>query len=124
MIISTCGTKILATRGLRGEAGLPDLEGGKLRGGGDLKAAVEQSNPYVGVDPENVLDNETVRRSLLANGIILTSQGIPFLHAGDELLRSKYGDHNSYRSPDCINAIRWENKKQIHCSISILQRAD
>lgn len=74
--------KILATRGLRGEAGLPELEGGKLRGGGDLKAAIEQANPYVGVDPENVLDNETVRRSLLANGIILTSQGIPFLHAG------------------------------------------
>ncbi|MEK3876211.1 type I pullulanase [Paenibacillus sp. FSL M7-0420] len=104
--------KILATQGLRGEAGLPELEGGKLRSGGDLKAALEQANPYVGVDPENVLDHETVRRSLLANGIILTSQGIPFLHAGDELLRSKYGDHNSYRSPDCINAIRWENKSK------------
>lgn len=37
----------------------------------------------------------------------LTSQGIPFLHAGDEMLRSKQGDHNSYQSPDSINAIRW-----------------
>jgi pullulanase len=42
--------------------------------------------------------------------MVLTSQGIPFIHAGDELLRSKYGDHNSYRSVDVVNAIRWENK--------------
>ena len=104
--------KILAVQGLRQAANLPELENGMLRGGGDLAAAVQQANPYFGIDTLDVLENETVRRSLLANGIILTSQGIPFLHAGDELLRSKYGDHNSYRSPDCINAIRWENKKK------------
>ncbi|WNS46608.1 type I pullulanase [Paenibacillus sp. MMS20-IR301] len=104
--------KIIATQGLRHEARLPELENGRLRGGGDLEAALEQADPYFGVDPLDVLDNETVRRSLLANGIILTSQGVPFLQAGDELLRSKFGDHNSYRSPDCINAIRWENKKR------------
>ncbi|MEK4330131.1 type I pullulanase [Paenibacillus sp. FSL R7-0312] len=104
--------KILATQGLRQEARLLELENGRLRGGGDLETAVEQADPYFAIDTLDVLENETVRRSLLANGIILTSQGIPFLHAGDELLRSKYGDHNSYRSPDCINAIRWENKKK------------
>jgi pullulanase len=104
--------KILAAQGLRQEAHLLELENGRLRGGGDLEAAVELADPYFAIDPLDVLENETVRRSLLANGIILTSQGIPFLHAGDELLRSKYGDHNSYRSPDCINAIRWENKKK------------
>ncbi|WP_339823515.1 type I pullulanase [Paenibacillus sp. FSL R7-0163] len=76
----------------------------------DLEDAVALANPYVNVDPENILGNETVRRSLLANGIILTSQGIPFLHAGDELLRSKFGDHNSYRSGDAINSIRWNMK--------------
>ena len=46
----------------------------------------------------------------LSNGIVLTSQGIPFIHAGDEILRTKFGDYNSYRSPDCINKIRWDDK--------------
>lgn len=103
--------KVLATQGLRQEAKLPEMENGRLKNGGDMETAVAEANPYVGVDLLNVMDNETVRRSLLANGIILTSQGIPFLHAGDELLRSKYGDHNSYRSSDAINAIRWNYKK-------------
>ncbi len=76
----------------------------------DLEEAVALANPYVNVDQENILGNETVRRSMLANGIILTSQGIPFLHAGDELLRSKFGDHNSYRSGDAVNSIRWNMK--------------
>jgi pullulanase len=57
----------------------------------------------------DLFDSRAVRSSLLANGIILTSQGIPFFQAGDEMLRSKYGDHNSYASPDGINKIRWEN---------------
>lgn len=76
----------------------------------DLEEAVALANPYVNVDQENILGNATIRRSLLANGIILTSQGIPFLHAGDELLRSKFGDHNSYRSGDAVNSIRWNMK--------------
>src|SRR5690606_5659511 len=66
--------------------------------------------PYLHVNAHDVLGNETVKRSLLANGIVLTSQGIPFIHAGDEFIRSKYGDHNSYRSCDAINAIDWRNK--------------
>lgn len=45
-----------------------------------------------------------------ANGMILTSQGTAFLHGGVELLRDKQGDHNSYRSPDRINKIRWSWK--------------
>lgn len=49
-----------------------------------------------------------------ANAIILTSQGIPFLHAGVEFMRSKplssgY-DHNSYESPDSVNQLRWDRK--------------
>ncbi len=44
---------------------------------------------------------------LLAQSIVLTSQGIPFLHAGTEFFRTKYGDHNSYESPDSINMIDW-----------------
>ncbi|AIQ51651.1 type I pullulanase [Paenibacillus sp. FSL R7-0331] len=103
--------KILASQGLRQAANLPELENGRLLRGGDLEAAVQAADPYFAVSPDNILGNETVRRSLLANGLILTSQGIPFIQAGDEMLRSKYGDHNSYRSPDVINAVRWGLKQ-------------
>ena len=48
----------------------------------------------------------------LALTIVLTSQGIPFLHAGSEFLRSKKGVENSYISGDSINAIDWNLKKE------------
>lgn len=67
-------------------------------------------NPYACITEDNVLDNEAVKRDLLANGIVLTSQGIAFMHSGEEILRTKFGDHNSYKSPDEINMVRWENK--------------
>jgi pullulanase len=70
------------------------------------------TNPHAVITEANPLDNAHVKRSLLANGIVLTSQGIPFIHAGEEFLRSKYGNHNSYKSPDSINQIRWELKDQ------------
>ena len=47
----------------------------------------------------------------LANAIVMTSQGIAFLHAGVELLRTKNGEHNSFESPDEINQIDWNRKK-------------
>ncbi|MBO8129902.1 MAG: type I pullulanase [Candidatus Marinimicrobia bacterium] len=50
----------------------------------------------------------------LAIAIILTSQGIPFIHAGDEFLRTKFGEHNSYNLPDEINKIRWSNKEKYY----------
>jgi pullulanase len=56
-------------------------------------------------------DADDIRRDKLAYGIILTSQGIPFIHAGDEMLRTKFGDYNSYQSPDEYNKIRWDWKK-------------
>ena len=43
----------------------------------------------------------------LAVAIVLTSQGTPFLHAGSEMMRTKFGEYNSYRSPDSINQIDW-----------------
>jgi pullulanase len=43
--------------------------------------------------------------------ILLTSQGIPFIHGGEEFLRTKFGSHNSYNQSDEINKIRWELKK-------------
>ncbi|MCU5111954.1 type I pullulanase [Bacillus wiedmannii] len=54
-------------------------------------------------------DSEEVRKQMhkLSSSILLTSQGIPFLHAGQEFMRTKYGDHNSYKSPDPINQMDW-----------------
>jgi pullulanase len=46
----------------------------------------------------------------LANAIILTSQGVPFLHAGEEMLRTKDGEHNSFNLSDDINKIEWSWK--------------
>lgn len=40
-------------------------------------------------------------------GLLLTSQGIPFMTAGSEFCRTKQGDHNSYKSSDSINNIDW-----------------
>jgi len=57
--------------------------------------------------PETIKD-----MAKLANAIVLTSQGVPFIHAGAEFLRTKFGDHNSYRSPDSINALHWEMKSK------------
>jgi pullulanase len=56
--------------------------------------------------------SETDRKNmhLLALSIVLTSQGISFLHAGTEFLRTKFGVENSYNSGDSINAINWELK--------------
>lgn len=54
-------------------------------------------------------DSEEVRKQMhkLSSSIILTSQGVSFLHAGQEFMRTKYGDHNSYKSPDSINRMDW-----------------
>ena len=46
----------------------------------------------------------------LANTIVLTAQGVPFLHAGVEMLRTKNGVENSFESPDSINQIDWSWK--------------
>jgi len=46
----------------------------------------------------------------LALTTVLTSQGVAFLHAGTELLRTKQGVENSYESPDAINRIDWSRK--------------
>lgn len=50
----------------------------------------------------------------LAHTIILTAQGIPFLHAGQEFARTKGGDPNSYQSPDHVNQLDWERKGEFY----------
>ncbi|WDV46611.1 type I pullulanase [Clostridiaceae bacterium M8S5] len=60
----------------------------------------------------NPEDSEEIRKDMhrLADAIILTSQGVPFIHAGQEFLRTKYGDENSYKSSDDINKLDWQRK--------------
>jgi len=55
-------------------------------------------------------DEEIRRMVMMAGALVLTSQGIPFLHAGVEMARTKAGEHNSYKSPDSINQIDWSRK--------------
>lgn len=66
------------------------------------------------------------RISKFGNGMILTSQGIPFIHGGEEILRTKtkdgewrntanwkfgnYGTHNTYNAPDSFNSYKWQWK--------------
>jgi pullulanase len=50
------------------------------------------------------------RVARLAQTIVFTSQGTPFMFAGEEVFRDKQGVHNTFKSPDSINAINWELK--------------
>jgi pullulanase len=57
--------------------------------------------------PESIIEMHK-----LALSIVLTSQGISFLHAGSEFLRTKKGVENSFKSADSINAIDWALKSK------------
>ncbi len=61
-----------------------------------------------------------IRMNKLGSAIILTSQGVPFFQAGEEMLRSKPSatveggfDENSYASPDSTNSIKWSEKAAV-----------
>jgi pullulanase len=62
------------------------------------------------ISAKDATEDERIEMQKLALSIVLTSQGISFLHAGTEFLRSKKGQENSYKSPDSINAIDWSLK--------------
>lgn len=53
---------------------------------------------------------EKIQMHKLAGAIVLTSQGISFLHAGVEMLRTKGGHENSFESPDRVNQLDWSRK--------------
>lgn len=55
-------------------------------------------------------EENMIAAAKLAQTIVFTSQGTPFMFAGEEVFRDKKGVHNSYKSPDSINAIDWSNK--------------
>lgn len=52
---------------------------------------------------------ERIKADKLGAALVFLAQGIPFIQAGQELLRSKGFDHNSYRSPDSVNCIKWNS---------------
>ena len=63
--------------------------------------------------PEAAYDmEEVIRLDLLAQTVVFTSQGIPFMLSGEEMLRDKKGVHNSFNSPDEINHLDWNNLKK------------
>ena len=64
-----------------------------------LKASIPRITP-----------DELIRLDLLAQTAVFTSQGVPFMLSGEELLRTKLGVHNSFESPDSINHLDWSNK--------------
>ncbi|MFE7377246.1 type I pullulanase [Bacillus cereus] len=68
-------------------------------------------------------DSEEVRKQMhkLSSSILLTSQGIPFLHAGQEFMRTKYGDHNSYKSPDSINQMDWLRRTSFNNEVNYMK---
>ncbi|UTR10632.1 type I pullulanase [Evansella sp. LMS18] len=75
---------------------------------------------------EEESDKDRKKIHQLATGLTLLSQGVPFIHAGQEWFRSKQGDGNSYLSGDKINQLDWsmreteeENIKFIRNLISI-----
>ena len=59
--------------------------------------------------PEKERMAELIRIDELAQTAVFTSQGVPFILSGEEMLRDKKGVHNSYNSPDSINHLDWNN---------------
>jgi pullulanase len=56
-----------------------------------------------------ITTDELIRLDELAQTVVFTSQGVPFMLSGEEMLRDKKGVHNSYNSPDSINELNWNN---------------
>ena len=73
-----------------------------------LKASVPGLQSSNGQLSNSQMD-ELIRLDLLAQTAVFTSQGVPFMLSGEELLRDKKGVHNSFESPDEINHLDWSN---------------
>jgi pullulanase len=89
---------------------------------GQFAVSPAQSVNYVEAHDNNTLwdklgftnpkasEAEKMRLQKMAGAFVLTSQGISFLHAGQEFLRTKGGDENSYKSSDAVNQLDWARK--------------
>ncbi len=103
--------KVIVSQGLNDSLNMlwHKMQDGAMIDGSSVDAAVSNATPYSHITQTDALDNSIVRRANLTTAMIMTMQGVPFFQAGDEFLRTKFGDHNSYKSPDSINMIRWKN---------------
>jgi pullulanase len=96
------------------------VEGAVNRGGGGFAADPGEVLNYVACHDNKTLWDKLeeakagpalqARMHRLATFLVLTSQGVPFLHGGQEMQRTKGGAHNSYDLPDRVNAIDWRWK--------------
>ena len=86
-----------------------------------LKASVPSLQTKNGKLSNSQMD-ELIRLDLLAQTAVFTSQGVPFMLSGEELLRDKKGVHNSYESPDSINHLEWSNLKRYPQVLEYYQR--
>ncbi|ETI67845.1 pullulanase, type I [Neobacillus vireti LMG 21834] len=67
----------------------------------------------------NPNDSDDVLKQMhkLASSIVLTSQGTSFIHAGQEFLRTKGGNENSYNAPDSVNQLDWTRRSQFAAEV-------
>lgn len=74
----------------------------------------DQMRHYINSRTDNITftEQDMRRMSRLSALIIFTSQGVPFIQAGQEMCRTKFDVENSYNSPDEINKIRWTAKQK------------
>lgn len=67
-------------------------------------------------DPE-IDQEEIVKRQSLAMALVLLAQGTPYIHAGQEFLRTKQGIRDSYNKPNDINQIDWSRQDTYQASV-------
>lgn len=56
--------------------------------------------------------DQRMARQRMMTALVVLSFGVPFIHCGQEWYRTKFGDHNSYRSSDQVNAVNWDQVRQ------------
>lgn len=70
-------------------------------------------------------DAERKRVFGLASSTAILAQGVPFIHAGQEFMRTKNGDENSYKSSDAVNSLKWtevtRNKDMVNYFKGLIQ---
>ena len=63
--------------------------------------------------------NAVKAQNTLSAAYVFLAQGTPFINGGQEFLRTKKGDHNSYQSDDSINGIDFSFKKKYADVVSV-----
>ena len=76
-----------------------------------LKVTLRTKNKKKSLTEAQLMQQQTALMKL-AETVTLTSQGVPFIWCGDEIMRDRKGVHNCYASPDSINAIDWNGKTE------------